>query len=83
MAPADSPCREQQRAGSPPLRPYWQALLFIGRLHAKIDVSDYAAVLTSMDLVEPSAFDTMTFAVPMTKAGDRDGAQHTLASANR
>lgn len=69
--------QEERIAAAAPLRPFLQGLLFIERLHAKIYLSDQAAVLTSMNLHESSALNTIEFAASMTRAGDPDSYQQT------
>lgn len=69
--------RAKQEAEAAPLRPYLQSLLFIERLHAKVYLSERAAVLTSMNLVEASATNSIEFAAYMTCDGDADSYQQT------
>lgn len=54
-------------AAAAPLKPFLQSLLFIERLHAKIYLSDKAAVMTSMNLVETSALNSIELATVVLK----------------
>lgn len=70
--------RAKQEAEAAPLRPFLQSLLFIERLHAKVYLSESAAVLTSMNLVESSATNSIEFAAYMTQDQDADSYQQTV-----
>lgn len=59
---------EKQAAAAKPLRPYLDTLRFIERLHAKIYLSEKAAVLTSMNLVKTSALESIELAVSVSRA---------------
>lgn len=55
--------REKQASAVASLRPYLYSVRFIEYLHAKVYLSDHEAVLTSMNLVESSALNSVEFAV--------------------
>jgi len=70
--------RAQQEAAAAPLRPFLQSLLFIEYLHAKVYLSERAAVLTSMNLIETSATNSVEFAAYLTCVQDADSYQQTI-----
>ncbi len=70
--------REKQAAAAEILRPFLRSLNFIERLHAKVYLSEQAAVLSSMNLVASSALDSVEFAVSSTKQLHPDGYQQAL-----
>lgn len=70
--------REKQAAAASVLRPFLSSLLFIERLHAKVYLSEQAAVLSSMNLVASSALDSVEFAVTIVKQLHPDGYQQAL-----
>lgn len=63
--------RERQASAVAPLRSRLRTVRFVERLHAKIYLSEKAAVLTSMNLLESSALDSIEFAARV------DSQQHT------
>ena len=70
--------REKQATAAASLRPFLQSLLFIERLHAKVYLSEQAAVLSSMNLVASSALDSVEFAVTAVKQLHPEGYQQAL-----
>lgn len=70
--------REKQAAAANVLRPFLSSLLFIERLHAKVYLSEQAAVFSSMNLVASSALDSVEFAVTAVKQLHPDGYQQAL-----
>lgn len=70
--------RAQQEAAAAPLRPFVQPLLFIEYLHAKVYLSERGAVLTSMNLIETSATNSIEFAAQLACDQDADSYQQTV-----
>ena len=70
--------RREAAAAAEILRPFLRSLNFIERLHAKVYLSEQAAVLSSMNLVASSALDSVEFAVSSTKQLHPDGYQQAL-----
>lgn len=67
--------RVKQESAVAPLRPYLYSVRFIEYLHAKVYLSEHEAVLTSMNLVESSALNSVEFAVSVTAQHHPDGYQ--------
>lgn len=65
-------------AAAASLKPFIQSLLFVERLHAKIYLSDRASVMTSMNLVETSALNSIELAVVVTREQHPDAYQQAL-----
>ena len=70
--------RERHAAAASALRPFLSSLRFIERLHAKVYLSEQAAVLSSMNLLASSALDSVEFAVTVLKQLHPDGYQQAL-----
>ena len=70
--------REKHAAAASALRPFLSSLRFIERLHAKVYLSEQAAVLSSMNLLASSALDSVEFAVTVLKQLHPDGYQQAL-----
>jgi phosphatidylserine/phosphatidylglycerophosphate/cardiolipin synthase-like enzyme len=65
--------REKQASAVAPLRPYLYSIRFVEYLHAKVYLSEQAAVLTSMNLLESSALNSVEFAVYVSAQQHPDG----------
>lgn len=65
--------REKQASAVASLRPYLYSVRFIEYLHAKIYLSEQAAVLTSMNLLKTSALNSVEFAVSVRAQEHPDG----------
>lgn len=70
--------REKRASAVAPLRPYLYSVRFIEYLHAKVYLSEQAAVLTSMNLLESSALNSVEFAVSVSAQYHPDGYKQAL-----